>query len=315
MEEHSFSVELGKIVDEFKLKPVYVFDNYKKTKILTNEVNRPGLPITGYFDHFYNNRVQIMGKVEFSYLEKMTSEERKNALSRLFEKKIPCLIVTRDMEVPIEMTEVAEKFQTPLLKTDMSTSRFVSSIIAFLNVELAPRATMHGVLVEVYGEGILLLGDSGVGKSETAIELVKRGHRLVADDAVEIKRVSDISLLGSSPDVIRHFVELRGIGIVDVKHIFGVGAVKDVEKIDFIINLEIWQDKKMYDRLGLTTEYTDILGINIPSITIPVKPGRNLAVVIEVAAMNNRQKRMGYNAAEALNDKWMSTMAQNFNEE
>ena len=308
MENFNFSVELGRIVEEFKLEAVGVFDKYEKIKIVTNEVNRPSLQIAGFFDYFYNNRIQIMGKVEFSYLEKMSSDERRNSLEKLFEKSIPCVIVTRDMEIPEEMTELAVKYKTPILRTSNTTSRFMSALIAFLNVELAPRITMHGVLVEVYGEGILLLGDSGVGKSEAAIELVKRGHRLVADDAVEIKRVSDISLLGSAPDIIRHFVELRGIGIVDVKMIFGIGAVKNVEKIDFIINLEVWQDKKQYDRLGLTTEYTDILGINIPSITVPVKPGRNLAVVIEVAAMNNRQKKMGYNAAEALNSRFMSGM-------
>lgn len=315
MEDYTFSVELGKIVNEFSLEPVYVFEKYEKTKIVTNEVNRPGLQIAGFFDYFYNNRIQVMGRVEFSYLEKMSSDERKASLEKLFEKKIPCVIITRNMKVPDEMIEVAQKHNTPVLRTELTTSRFVSSLIAFLNVELAPRQTMHGVLVEVYGEGILLLGDSGVGKSEAAIELVKRGHRLVADDAVEIKRVSDISLLGSAPDVIRHFVELRGIGIVDVKMIFGIGAVKNVEKIDFIINLELWQDKKQYDRLGLTTEYTQILGINIPSITVPVKPGRNLAVVIEVAAMNNRQKKMGYNAAEALNNRVMSGMAKHDDEE
>ncbi len=308
MEDFTFSVELGKIVSEFGLEPVCVFENYEKIRILTNEVNRPSLQIAGYFDYFYNNRIQIIGKVEFSYLQKMSPEQRMKSLEQLFEKKIPCVIVTRNMDVYPEMTELAEKYKTPVLRTANSTSRFLSSLIAFLNVELAPRITMHGVLVEVYGEGILLLGDSGVGKSETAIELVKRGHRLVADDAVEIKRVSDISLLGSAPDVIRHFVELRGIGIVDVKMIFGIGAVKDVEKIDFIINLELWQANKQYERLGLTTEYTDILGIDIPSITVPVKPGRNLAVVIEVAAMNNRQKKMGYNAAEALNSRVMSEM-------
>ena len=308
MENFNFSVELGRIVEEFKLEAVCVFDKYEKIKIVTNEVNRPSLQIAGFFDYFYNNRIQIMGRVEFSYLEKMSSDERRNSLEKLFEKSIPCVIVTRDMEIPEEMTELAVKYKTPILRTSHSTSRFMSALIAFLNVELAPRITMHGVLVEVYGEGILLLGDSGVGKSEAAIELVKRGHRLVADDAVEIKRVSDISLLGSAPDIIRHFVELRGIGIVDVKMIFGIGAVKNVEKIDFIINLEVWQDKKQYDRLGLTTEYTDILGIDIPSITVPVKPGRNLAVVIEVAAMNNRQKKMGYNAAEALNSRFMSGM-------
>ncbi len=315
MEDYTFSVELGKIVNEFKLEPVCVFEKYQKIRIVTNEVNRPGLQIAGFFDYFYNNRIQVMGRVEFSYLEKMTSEERKASLEKLFAKKIPCVIVTRDMKVPEEMVEVAQKYNTPVLKTEVTTSRFISALIAFLNVELAPRQTMHGVLVEVYGEGILLLGDSGVGKSEAAIELVKRGHRLVADDAVEIKRVSDISLLGSAPDVIRHFVELRGIGIVDVKMIFGIGAVKNVEKIDFIINLELWQDKKQYDRLGLTTEYTEILGINIPSITIPVKPGRNLAVVIEVAAMNNRQKKMGYNAAEELNNRVMSGMAKQDDDE
>ena len=315
MEDYTFSVELGKIVSEFKLEPVYTFEKYEKIKIVTNELNRPGLQIAGFFDYFYNNRIQVMGRVEFSYLEKMSGEERSASLERLFEKKIPCVIITRNIDVPPEMLEVAEKYSTPVLRTDVTTSRFISALIAFLNVELAPRQTMHGVLVEVYGEGILLLGDSGVGKSEAAIELVKRGHRLVADDAVEIKRVSDISLLGSAPDVIRHFVELRGIGIVDVKMIFGIGAVKNVEKIDFIINLELWQDKKQYDRLGLTTEYTEILGINIPSITVPVKPGRNLAVVIEVAAMNNRQKKMGYNAAEALNNRVMSGMARQDDEE
>ncbi len=308
MEENTFNVELGKIIKEFNLEVVCATENYEKIKIVTNEINRPSMQITGYFDYFYNDRIQVIGRVEFSYLEKLSSKDRYTALEKLFEKNIPCIIVTRDMNVFDEMVDLSLKYSTPVLRTQNTTSRFISALIAFLNVELAPRITIHGVLVEVYGEGILLLGDSGVGKSEAAIELVKRGHRLVADDAVEIKRVSDISLIGSAPDVIRHFVELRGIGIVDVKMIFGIGAVKDVEKIDFIINLELWQDKKQYDRLGLTTEYTDILGINIPSITVPVKPGRNLAVVIEVAAMNNRQKKMGYNAAEALNNRVMSEM-------
>jgi len=309
MEDYTFSVTLGKIAEEFSLEPISVYEGYEKRKIVTNEVNRPGLQIAGFFDYFYNDRIQIIGREEFSYLEKLTADERRASLVSLFEKDIPCLVVCRNLEVPSDMIELAAEFKIPILRTNNTTSRFMSALIAFLNVELAPRITMHGVLVEVYGEGILLLGDSGVGKSEAAIELVKRGHRLVADDAVEIKRVSDISLLGSAPDVIRHFVELRGIGIVDVKMIFGIGAVKNVEKIDFIINLELWQDKKQYDRLGLTTEYTDILGINIPSITVPVKPGRNLAVVIEVAAMNNRQKKMGYNAAEALNNRVMSGMS------
>lgn len=315
MDNFQFSVNLGRIVEEFKLEPVCVFDKYEKIKIKTNEVNRPGLQITGFFDNFYNDRIQIMGREELSYLDKLCAKERQESLESLFEKNIPCIIISRSLKEPEEMKELSDKYKVPVLRTSNTTSRFMSALIAFLNVELAPRITMHGVLVEVYGEGILLLGDSGVGKSEAAIELVKRGHRLVADDAVEIKRVSDISLLGSAPDVIRHFVELRGIGIVDVKMIFGIGAVKNVEKIDFIINLELWQDKKQYDRLGLTTEYTDILGINIPSITVPVKPGRNLAVVIEVAAMNNRQKKMGYNAAEALNNRVMSGMGMQEEEE
>lgn len=246
--------------------------------------------------------------VEISYLDKMTHEQRVSAVEKLFEKHIPVVIVTRNMEIPDEMCEFAEKYNTALVRTPLATSRFVSALIAFLNLELAPRMTTHGVLVEVYGEGILLLGDSGVGKSETAIELVKRGHRLVADDAVEIKRVSDKSLLGSAPDIIRHFIELRGIGIVDVKMIFGMGAVKNTEKIDMVINLEVWKEKKQYDRLGLNTEYTELLGIEVPSITIPVKPGRNLAVVVEVAAMNHRQKKMGYNAAEALNNRLINEM-------
>ena len=308
MEEHKFSVKLNKIIEEFALEVVYSPVDIDHVMICNNEVNRPSLQITGFFDYFDNTRIQLIGRVEISYLEKMTSEERMSSLEKLFETAFPVVIVTRNMEIPNEMLTLAEKYNTPVLRTPVSTSRFTSALIAFLNIELAPRVTTHGVLVEVYGEGVLLLGDSGVGKSETAIELVKRGHRLVADDAVEIKKVSDKSLLGSAPDIIRHFIELRGIGIVDVKTIFGMGAVKNTEKIDMIINLEVWKEKKQYDRLGLNTEYTDILGIKIPSLTIPVKPGRNLAMVVEVAAMNHRQKRMGYNAAEALNNRIMNEM-------
>lgn len=308
MEEHKFSVKLKKIIEEFNLEIIYEPDNLESVKVCNNEVNRPSLQLAGFFDYFDNTRLQVIGMVEISYLEKMTHEQKMCAFEKLFEKDLPGVFVTRDMKIPEEMYELAKKYNTLLARTTLATSRFVSALIAFLNVELAPRMTTHGVLVEVYGEGILLLGDSGVGKSETAIELVKRGHRLVADDAVEIKRVSDKSLVGSAPDIIRHFIELRGIGIVDVKMIFGMGAVKNTEKIDMVINLEVWKDKKQYDRLGLNTEYTDLLGIQIPSMTIPVKPGRNLAVVVEVAAMNHRQKKMGYNAAEALNNRLISEM-------
>ena len=308
---HKYTVELTKIIKEFSLEVVHEPDNMEEILICNNEVNRPSLQMAGFFDYFDNTRMQIIGRVETSYLGHLSEEERAFALERFFEKKVPCVVVTRGMEIPEVMHELAKKYNTPLLRCTVSTSRFISALIAFLNIELAPRMTTHGVLVEVYGDGVLLLGDSGGAKSETAVELVKRGHRLVADDAVELKRVSDKSILGSAPDIIRHFIELRGIGIIDVKNIFGIGAVKNTEKVDLIINLEIWQDKKQYDRLGLTTEYTDLLGINIPSITLPVKPGRNLAVVIEVAAINHRQKRMGYNAAEALNTRLMNEMEKN----
>jgi len=308
MEGRKFPVKLSKIIKEFNLEVIYESKKMKDILINNNEVNRPGLQMAGFFDYFDNTRIQIIGKVETSYLELIGPDKMEKALERLFEKKLPCVIVTRAQEIPDVMYLLAEKYNTPLLRCSLSTSRFISALIAFLNIELASRITTHGVLVEVHGEGVLLLGDSGVGKSETAIELIKRGHRLVADDAVEIKRVSDKALLGSAPDIIRHFVELRGIGIIDVKKVFGVSAVKNTEKIDLVINLEIWKENKQYDRLGLNTEYTELLGIEVPSLTVPVKPGRNLAVVIEVAAINFRQKKMGYNAAEALNERLMSEM-------
>lgn len=301
-------VKLSEIVSEFNLKWLVEPYDISGNIIVNNEVNRPSLQIAGYFDYFDNTRIQIVGKVELSYLSGMDSSHRRSALDALFRKNIPCVIVTHDMETPSEMIELAEAYNVPLFSSRVSTSRFMSALIAYLNVQLAPEMTTHGVLVEVYGEGVLLLGDSGVGKSETAIELVKRGHRLVADDAVEIRRVSDKALVGSSPEIIRHFIELRGIGIIDVKRIFGIGSVKDSEKIDLVIKLEPWVQGKAYDRLGIETEYETILDISVPALTIPVKPGRNLAVIVEVAAMNNRQRRMGYNAAEALNKRLMMEM-------
>ena len=296
-----FSVELGKIIKEFKLESVYVPD--ENVLIYTADVNRPGLQIAGFFDYFDSNRIQIFGMVESTYLADMSPKKRYESIKALFETHIPAVIVTRNATIHPEVLELAKIYQIPLMRTVSATSSFMSSLIAFLNVELAPRITRHGVLVEVYGEGVLILGESGVGKSETAVELMKRGHRLVADDAVEIKKVSSKSLVGSSPEIIRHFIEIRGIGIVDVKKIFGMGAVKDTEKINMVIHLENWQSGKQYDRLGLVDEYTNILGIDIPSLTIPVRPGRNLAIIFEVAAMNNRQRRMGYNAAEELNKR------------
>ncbi len=312
MEKVKFTVKLSKLIEDFKLEKVYTTGDCAEREITTPDVNRPSLQLTGFYDYFDNERLQVLGMVEYTYLSKISQEERMARLGMLFSKNIPALVITRGQELFEGMDELAEKYNVPILRTKYSTSRFMSAVIAWLNKELAPRITRHGVLVEVYGEGILILGESGVGKSEAAIELVKRGHRLVADDAVEIKKVSDISLVGSSPEIIRHFIELRGIGIIDVKEIFGIGAVKNTEKIDMIINLETWVDGKQYDRLGLEDEYTEILGIKIPSLLIPVKPGRNLAVIVEIAAMNNRQKRNGYNAAEELNKRLMAGMEGNF---
>lgn len=297
----TFSVELSKVIEEFKLETLYMPEG--EVLVQTTDVNRPGLQIAGFFSYFDPRRIQIFGMVENTYLSEMTPEARYNSLKELFSRKITAAVITRNGDVFPEMTRLAKDYDIPVLRTVQPTSAFMSSIISYLSVELAPRITRHGVLVEVYGQGMLILGESGVGKSETAVELIKRGHRLVADDAVEIKKVSSRSLVGSSPAIIRHFIELRGIGIVDVKNIFGMGAVKDTEKIDLIIHLEAWQKDKQYDRLGLVDEYTNILGLDIPSLTIPVKPGRNLAVIFEVAAMNNRQKRMGYNAAAELNKR------------
>lgn len=295
----NFTVELSKVVKEMKLEKLY----YPEREILisTADVNRPGLQIAGFFDYFDPRRIQVFGMVENTYLATLTSEERFSCLEKLFEKNVSAVILTRNANATTEMMKLAKEYDTPILRTSHATSYFNSTLNSYLNIELAPRITRHGVLVEVYGQGVLIMGDSGVGKSEAAVELIKRGHRLVADDAVEIKRVSSKSLVGFSPDIIKHFIEIRGIGIVDVRNIFGMGAVKDSEKIDLIIHLEAWEHGKQYDRLGLVDEYTNILGLDIPSLTIPVRPGRNLAVIFEVAAMNNRQKKLGYNAAEELN--------------
>lgn len=243
-----------------------------------------------------------MGKAEFAYLATMEESVRKEHLEMLFAQHVPCIIITRELPYFPEMLDLARQYEIPLLRCKDSTSSFMSALIAYLNLHLAPRITRHGVLIEVYGEGMLILGESGVGKSETAVELIKRGHRLVADDAVEIRKVSNISLVGSSPENIRHFLELRGIGIVNARRLFGMGAVKVTEKIDMIVELEPWDSEKVYDRMGVDSEYTSILGVKVPCSTIPVKPGRNLAVILEVAAMNNRQKKMGYNAAQELLD-------------
>lgn len=306
--QQNHSVELSKVIDKFDLETIYLPDLPENIFINCSRVNRPGLQMVGFYDHYEQARIQIIGKVENLFLAQLPEEERFRRIEDFFRSSPVGVIVTTSIEIQPTTVKLAEKYGVPLMRTKERTSDFMAALIAYLNVELGPMITRHGVFVEVYGEGILLLGDSGVGKSETAIELIKRGHRLIADDAVEIKRVSATTLVGRAPELIRHYVELRGIGIVDVRRLFGMGSVKETEKIDLVINLEPWQDGKMYDRLGLDEETTDILGIKVPSIVLPVCPGRNLSVVIEVAAMNNRQKRMGYNTAVEFNKKLMESM-------
>ena len=296
---------LGEIIDEFSLNEAYLPENGREIQVSCNEVNRPGLQLSGYFEFFEKERIQILGREDGAYIKSLTSEQRTKILDEYLSRQPVCLIFCHTDSVSDEVTMVAKRYGVPIFHTSEKTSSFMAGLISSLNVKLAPMISRHGVFVEVYGEGVLIVGDSGIGKSEAAIELVKRGHRLVADDAVEIRRVSDKTLVGSSPELIRHYIELRGIGIVDVRRIFGMGAVKNTEKIDLVINLEQWDKDKVYDRFGLETEYADIMGIKIPSITVPVKPGRNLAVIIEIAAMNNRQKKMGYNTAVEFNKKLM----------
>ena len=291
-------IELSRIVKEFSLEVLNMPEG--DVLVSSTETSRPGLHLAGYYEYFDAIRIQILGMNEIVFLRGFDEDKKKKMVDEFFAKKPAAVIIARNLADDIIYSETAKKYDVPLLVTRESTSDFEAALIAFLNLHLAPRITRHGVLVEVYGEGILLLGESGVGKSETAIELVKRGHRLIADDAVEIRRVSSKSLVGTAPDNIRHFIELRGIGIINASRTFGAGAVKLTEKIDLVINMEPWDTNKNYDRTGLETQKTEILGLQIPSLTIPVKPGRNLAVIIEVAAMNSRQKKLGYNAAEDL---------------
>lgn len=300
-----YSISLDYIIKEFHLDEIYLPVSADEIKISSTEVDRPGLALAGFVEMFDPSRVQIIGKAETKYLSELSAVKRRASLDEFMKMKPVAIVVTSKITVFDEMRELAEQYAIPIVRTSVRTSEFMASLIAYLNTSLAPRITRHGGLVEVYGEGMLILGDSGIGKSETAIELVKRGHRLIADDAVEIKRVSSKTLVGSAPELIRYYIELRGIGIVDVRRLFGMGAVKATERIDLVINLEHWDPEKMYDRFGLEEQYENILGIDIPSITIPVHPGRNLAVVLEIAAMNNRQKKMGYNTAEEFNKRLM----------
>ena len=292
-----FTVGLDKIIEEFKLETIHLPKDASEILIDETDVTRPGLQLMGFYEYFNPERIQIIGKMEFAYLSTIDEATRQQRLEALFAQRMPALVISRELPYFEEMLELAQKYEVPLLRSKESTSNFISGLIAFLNVNLAPRITRHGVLIEIYGEGVFITGESGVGKSETAIELVKRGHRLVADDAVEIRKVSNDTLVGSSPDNIRHFLELRGIGIINARRLFGIGAVKSRENIELIVEMEQWNPEKIYDRMGVDTQYVSLLGVKVPSLTIPVRPGRNLAVILEVAAMNNRQKKMGYNAA------------------
>ncbi len=295
-----YSVSLKKIIDVHSFSVLYTPCDTAEIMITMQEVIRPGLILSGYDDYFDPGRIQFLGLTEIEYMHGMDDKLRAERIEFYLSHKPVVCIATRSLELPKEFLPLAEKYGVPVLTTKDSTSTCMSTLISFLGVELAPRITRHGVLVEVYGEGVLILGDSGVGKSETALELIKRGHRLIADDAVEIRKVSSRTLVGSAPDNIRHFIEVRGVGIINARRLFGMGSVKLTEKIDMVVELEHWDVEKIYDRLGLETQYTEILGINVPSTVVPVRPGRNISIIIEAAAMNNRQRKLGYNAAREL---------------
>ncbi len=293
----TYSVPLTQLVEEFELQIAFAATDYPAIRLTVEDVARPGLQLAGYFDHFEPMRLQVLGNVEMSYLEKLSPSERTMIFDRLLSYKFPALLIARDIPPDAECLAMAKKHNVTVLRSKEPTSTIVSAIITYLKAELAPRITRHGVLMEVYGEGILLLGESGIGKSEAAVELLKRGHRLIADDAVEIRKISGSSLMGCAPVLIRNYIELRGIGIINVAKLFGMGAVKSENEINLVVNIVPWNTQEVYDRLGLEDQYMDILGVKIPLNTIPITPGRNLAVILEVAAINNRQRKMGYNAA------------------
>lgn len=304
-------LKVDKIIEKMELNVLTPDIPSDKKKVTVPDINRPALQLTGFFDHFDNERVQIIGHVEAAYLSSLDDETKKERYEQLLSCNIPCIVYCRGLEPDEIMIQAARKYQTPLLQTDKTTSSFEAEIIRWMKVMLAPMMTIHGVLVDVYGEGVLITGESGIGKSEAALELIKRGHRLVTDDVVEIRKVSDETLIGTAPEITRHFIELRGIGIIDVKTLFGVESVKETQGIDMVIHLEDWNRDKQYDRFGMEEEYTEILGNKVVCHNLPVRPGRNLAVIVESAAVNWRQKKMGYNAAKELYNRIQGNFLKN----
>lgn len=300
MSEQQKSVKLGGIIQEFNLEILRAGKDYENVPLRALDINRPGLPLTGFFEHFDTERLLLIGLTEYAYLSGLTPEQRRERFDRLMAYPVPALILTRGLELPDECMEMADKYDRTVLRSTQRTAGFMSALVNSLYNHLAPQITRSGVMLEVYGEGVLIQGESGVGKSEVAIELLKRGHRLVADDAVEIKETSRHTLMATAPDLIRGYMELRGIGVIDISRLLGMGAIKPSQEIDLVIDLEPWDDSAVYDRFGLESHFTEILSVQVPAITIPVKPGRNLASIVEVAAMNNRNRKMGHNAAQEL---------------
>ncbi len=309
------SVSLTRVIEKMKLENLTPEIDVRKIRITQPDINRPALQLTGFFEHFPASRLQVVGFVEYTYMEKMTETEKREAFSKLMEYDIPCFVFCRELKPDAIFLEAANAHHIPVLLTSKSTSAFMAEIIRWLNVKLAPCISVHGVLVDVYGEGVLITGESGIGKSEAALELIKRGHRLVTDDVVELRKVSDDTLIGSAPDITKHFIELRGIGIVDVKALFGASSVKDTQSIDLVIRLEDWDKDKEYDRLGLEENYIEYLGNKVVCHTLPIRPGRNLAVICESAAVNHRQKKMGYNAAKELYTRVQNSLAKRRDED
>lgn len=305
-----YSVPLSSLIEKMELENCTPNIDISDIRVMQSDINRPALQLAGFFDFFDSRRIQIIGHVEHSYMQHIGIQQTVEMMQKIMESKVPCIVYCRDIWISDEIMELSEKYQIPLLRCHRPTSAFLAEVVRWLNVELAPRCSIHGVLVDVYGEGILIMGESGIGKSEVALELIHRGHRLVADDVVEIKKVSDETLIGSAPDITRHFIELRGIGIIDAKALFGIESVKNTQSIDLVIKLEEWNRNQEYDRMGLEEHYTEFLGNSVVCHNIPIRPGRNLSIIIESAAVNHRQKKMGYNAALELYNRVTNNLAE-----